>query len=80
MTDNMILPFVHKDGSAEFTCVKCGQHIVEVVHMPGRPAICAICIHLPGWQDDPQLKEIFSAGASLTLCVSAFKAFPQAGE
>jgi hypothetical protein len=41
----------------EFDCAGCGRHIYQF----GGPisVSCALCIALPGWQNDPELVKIF---------------------
>lgn len=40
----------------EFDCCECGRHIVAIVaEKVPEPPLCAECIHLPGWHEDPVL-------------------------
>jgi hypothetical protein len=44
----------------EFDCCECGAHIVAgAAEKPPEPPLCAICLFLPGWQEDPKLREIY---------------------
>jgi hypothetical protein len=45
---------------AEFICTECGAHVITIVEdKPPYGAICAHCLHMPGWFNDPQLVAIF---------------------
>jgi hypothetical protein len=49
----------------EFDCIECRRHIVrfsEPVRTAGHdpaPALCAECLHIPGWYKDSNLRRIF---------------------
>lgn len=46
---------------AEFDCDDCGQHIVALaLDVPPNPALCAECVHLPGWFEDPVLRKMLA--------------------
>jgi hypothetical protein len=41
----------------EFDCCECGRHIVAItVEKTPEPPLCAHCLHLPGWHEDPTLR------------------------
>jgi len=45
--------------SVEFDCCECGRHIVAVcLDIVPCPPLCAHCIALPSWFEDPQLVRI----------------------
>lgn len=49
------------DRTDEFDCVECGQHVVRMIaRAEGEPALCAICVNLPGWVHDPKLQRIYA--------------------
>ena len=42
----------------EFDCCECGVHVVRCDgHLPD-PRLCAECLMLPGWAEDPKLRSI----------------------
>lgn len=41
----------------EFDCVECGHHIVSICPPDPAEVRCAHCIVLPGWFNDPKLRE-----------------------
>jgi hypothetical protein len=41
-------------GPYEYDCSECGRHIVNILG-PVPFDLCATCISLPGWMDDPEL-------------------------
>jgi len=41
----------------EFDCAECGRHIFRF-GAPAELPLCAHCIHLPGWFEDPELQRI----------------------
>jgi hypothetical protein len=43
------------DAPYEFDCAECGRHIVAFVR-PSDAALCAACLHLPGWYRDVGLR------------------------
>jgi hypothetical protein len=44
----------------EFDCSDCGTHIIAIVEdKPPYGALCALCLHLPGWFSNPQLVAIY---------------------
>lgn len=44
----------------EFNCSDCGDHIFYVTaETPPYGALCAQCLHTPGWFNDPKLVAIF---------------------
>lgn len=44
----------------EYDCCECARHIVAIVEerVP-EPPLCALCLWLPSWHEDPQLVAIF---------------------
>ncbi len=44
-------------GPHEFNCSECGRLIVNMVG-PVPFDLCATCISLPGWMDDPELVRV----------------------
>lgn len=49
--------------TVEFNCCECGQSIVAVIlEVVPEPPLCAHCLHMPGWNDDPYLRSIFAPG------------------
>jgi hypothetical protein len=43
----------------EFDCVDCGRHIYNFgIEKTPEPPLCATCLHLPNWFDDPKLRKI----------------------
>jgi len=47
----------------EFDCAECGRHIINV----GGTSpfnLCAVCIAMPGWYNDPKLVEVLDPGSS----------------
>lgn len=44
----------------DFTCAECGRLICAIV-LEATPEIplCAHCVALPGWHEDPELRRIF---------------------
>jgi hypothetical protein len=58
----------------EFDCLECGRHIVRFAPADAglaprfraadkAPELCAHCLFLPGWREDPRLVAIFDPGA-----------------
>lgn len=46
--------------TCEYDCCECGIRVVNVTaDVAPEPPLCGICLHLPGWQSDPRLREIF---------------------
>lgn len=47
----------------EFTCTGCGTHVVSAIAGDERHrGVCALCANMPGWPDDPRLRELFTRG------------------
>lgn len=47
----------------EFTCVDCGAHVTAAIADATDPSHrCAVCSALPGWWDNPRLRELFTRG------------------
>lgn len=46
------------DGTAEFDCADCGRHVVSFGGPPGQDR-CAVCMTLPGWWLDPEIRRYF---------------------
>lgn len=45
---------------AEFDCCECGVHVTAVVSdKPPVPPLCALCLSLPGWHEDYELRTVF---------------------
>lgn len=42
-------------SGGEFTCCECGMRIWNALGFVPAPALCGICLHLPGWQDVEEL-------------------------
>lgn len=41
----------------EFICAECGTPIWRPIALkPDEPRLCANCVHLPGWFNDPDLR------------------------
>jgi hypothetical protein len=51
----------------EFDCVECRRHIVRfgLGEDEETPALCAECLHVPGWYQDPALRQRFDPGGDL---------------
>ena len=44
----------------EFDCCECRQHVVAIVaEKAPEPPLCALCVSLPGWHEDPKLRRLF---------------------
>jgi hypothetical protein len=44
----------------EFDCCECGVHVVAVAtEKVPEPPLCAMCLHMPSWFEDPELRKIF---------------------
>ena len=43
-------------GAVEFDCCECGRHIIVLAGPMREPPLCAACLCLPGWVDDPELR------------------------
>jgi hypothetical protein len=43
----------------EFDCVECGRHIIDVSGIVIEPLLCAHCLWLPGWFNDPVVVQLF---------------------
>lgn len=43
------------DHPHEFVCSECGQHIISY-GTRSEFCLCATCIFLPGWHQDPELR------------------------
>lgn len=44
-------------AALEFDCGDCGRHIVFIIgELAPMPRLCAECIALPGWCNDPKLR------------------------
>jgi hypothetical protein len=41
---------------AEFDCINCGRHIINIGMPVSEPQLCMTCIWLPGWFNDPELR------------------------
>ncbi len=40
----------------EFDCCDCGIHVVAIIpEKAPEPPLCAMCLFVPGWFEDPQL-------------------------
>ena len=50
------------DHVREFDCTGCGRHIISLCEPPGMPDICGLCMWMPGWFKDPQLRERLDPG------------------
>lgn len=57
MAEPNVVPFVRRDGTAEFNCTECGTHVLR--YTGDGPTICMVCAHLAGWQWDPKLRSYF---------------------
>lgn len=42
----------------EFDCVECGRHIISLQTWEPTFCLCGMCIMMPGWYDDPRLREV----------------------
>lgn len=45
---------------AEFTCCECSRRIISFGYgsdKPPEPRLCAACLMMPGWMDEPLLRE-----------------------
>lgn len=50
--------------TVEFKCCECGQSIVAVVlEIVPEPPLCGMCLNIPGWNDDPHLRDVLAHGA-----------------
>lgn len=46
----------------EFDCCECRAHVVDVIkEAPPEPPLCATCLHMPGWYEDPALRRTLGA-------------------
>lgn len=46
----------------EFDCCECRTHVVAIVlEKPPEPPLCATCIALPGWYEDPIMRRMLGA-------------------
>lgn len=41
----------------EFTCSECGREIVRFDRAPPAFGLCALCLMVPGWYREPELRE-----------------------
>lgn len=44
------------DDAREFDCIECRRHMIVLCEPPDMPDICGICLHMPGWFNDPVLR------------------------
>jgi len=45
---------------AEFDCIECGRHIINLGNQElqaKHPNLCAACWAIPGWYNDPKLRQ-----------------------
>lgn len=63
--------------SQEFDCVDCGDHVVRIGPCPMNIQLCALCLHMPGWIDNPELVQIFRPNS---LISSGRDGVPENGE
>jgi hypothetical protein len=46
----------------EFICAECGTPIWSAIPLTAtQPRLCATCISLPGWFEDPELRRILDS-------------------
>ena len=45
--------------TAEFDCCECGSHVIAFDRHAPDPALCALCLFLPGWFREERLRNIF---------------------
>lgn len=50
---------IKRPGVAEFTCCECGAHIVRLDGVLPEPLLCATCLFVPGWTNNPELVVLF---------------------
>jgi hypothetical protein len=44
----------------EFVCVECGTRIWRAIPLAdNEPRLCAMCIMVPGWHEDVEMRRIF---------------------
>jgi hypothetical protein len=45
--------------SVEFRCSECGRHIIQICGPDPATTfhLCAACLALPGWHNDPELRQ-----------------------
>lgn len=47
------------NDAREFVCVECGSPIWRAIPLtPTEPRLCAACVMVPGWIDDPRLRAV----------------------
>lgn len=46
------------DGAQEFDCAECERHIIQFGGLANEFCLCATCVMLPGWFNDPELRGI----------------------
>jgi hypothetical protein len=64
----------------EFDCCECGRHIVAVI--PDKapvPPLCAECLTVPGWHEDPKLCAIIDPGRLVNLTINVFYSCAECG-
>jgi hypothetical protein len=45
----------------QFECCECHQHVIAIVlDKPPEPPLCALCIAMPSWFEDPKLVAMFA--------------------
>lgn len=43
----------------EFDCCECRAHVVAIIpDKAPEPPLCATCLSLPGWHEDPHLRAV----------------------
>lgn len=46
------------ENAEEFDCVECGRHIIALPYDVWKMKMCAMCLHMPGWFNDPKLRKM----------------------
>lgn len=49
----------------EFDCIECGRHIISIGAAPWDAEICCMCVHMPGWFRNPDLRAVLDPDMTL---------------
>jgi rubrerythrin len=53
-----VVVFVRQDGSAYFDCLDCGTRVIRF-ESANEPPLCPICIAMPGWFNNCELRKLY---------------------